>query len=373
MKWTINCVTLIEVALSHHQTIGEDPDTTHVEDVILQRFQEGCILASQAAVAFLVDIGVIMQLLVPGIMERYPVSSVIDKSIGETSTFDTWNKLETIFQLESLSQMLEAIAVREVVSNWYDVARSHAKSTTLPSAVISDSGSFVTSRLFQTQGFRIYDWPMESCHDVVNFIYDSNNDPEATGATPMDIDPVECGNTTLQLANSPGKPQPPPLVASSSKRSVALLGGFTLEFPMKNIGGPRIGTLPSSYTDLYAELGLLLPDSEHTAVCLICGEVLNAGGKGECTRHSYKCGAGTGMFFLLQDCTGLIMHNGKAAYIHSPYVDNHGETPQYRGRPLNLDLDRYDHLHEVWSGHGIRQHVSAERGTSRHIIVPDFY
>jgi hypothetical protein len=131
--------------------------------------------------------------------------------------------------------------------------------------------------------------------------------------------------------------------------------------------------IPTSYTDLYAELGQLLPESEQTAVCLICGEVLNAGGKGECTRHSYKCGAGTGLFFLLQECAGLIMHNGKAAYIHSPYVDSHGETPQYRGRPLNLDLDRYGHLHEVWSGHSIRQQVLAERGSSRQIIVPDFY
>ena len=79
------------------------------------------------------------------------------------------------------------------------------------------------------------------------------------------------------------------------------------------------------------------------------------------------------MFFLLQECAGLIMHNGKAAYIHSPFVDSHGETPQYRGRPLNLDLDRYNHLHEVWSGHSVRQQVVAERGGSRQVIVPDFY
>jgi hypothetical protein len=79
------------------------------------------------------------------------------------------------------------------------------------------------------------------------------------------------------------------------------------------------------------------------------------------------------MFFLLQECAGLVMHNGKAAYIHSPYVDSHGETPQYRGRPLNLDLDRYDHLREVWSGHSIRQQVLAERESSRQIIVDGFY
>jgi hypothetical protein len=36
-------------------------------------------------------------------------------------------------------------------------------------------------------------------------------------------------------------------------------------------------------------------------------------------------------------------------------------------------LDRYDHLHEVWSGHSVRQQVLAERSSSRQIIVPDFY
>ena len=67
------------------------------------------------------------------------------------------------------------------------------------------------------------------------------------------------------------------------------------------------------------------------------------------------------------------MHGDKAAYVHSPYVDSHGETPQYRGRPLNLDLDRYNLLHELWSGHTVRQRVVAERGSSRQVIIADFY
>ena len=172
-------------------------------------------------------------------------------------------------------------------------------------------------------------------------------------------------------SNPLGTPRAP-LVTFSSKKTVALLGGFvpdSIETPPR----PRVAVMPTSYTDLYAELGNLMPDCEQTAVCLVCGEVLNAGGKGECTRHSYKCGAGAGMFFLLQECSGLIMHKSKAAYIHSPYVDSHGETPQYRGRPLNLDLDRYEHLREVWYGHAVRQQVVAERGSSRQVILPDFY
>ena len=100
---------------------------------------------------------------------------------------------------------------------------------------------------------------------------------------------------------------------------------------------------------------------------------MNAGGKGECTKHAFKCGGGSGIFFLLQECVSLIFHNKKAAHVHSPYVDSHGETPQYRGRPLNLDIDRYDILHELWSGHLVRQKVMSERANSRQVIISDFY
>jgi E3 ubiquitin-protein ligase UBR2 len=168
-------------------------------------------------------------------------------------------------------------------------------------------------------------------------------------------------------------------VTFAAKKTVPLLGGYSPDVatPVGTKGVrdacPRVAALPTSYTDLYAELGTLLPDCEQTAVCLICGEVLNAGGKGECTKHSYRCGGGAGLFFLLQECSGLIMHKSKAAYVHSPYVDSHGETPQFRGRPLNLDLVRYEHLRELWMGHAIRQTVVAERGSSRQVILPDFY
>ena len=55
------------------------------------------------------------------------------------------------------------------------------------------------------------------------------------------------------------------------------------------------------------------------------------------------------------------MHGVKAAYVPSPYVDSHGETPQYRGRPLNLDLSRYELLRELWVGHLVRERVITER------------
>jgi hypothetical protein len=380
--WTMHCLSLLEMALSKHQQPDLVHNTSQLNESIAKRIQEGCFLAAQAACSFLADIGIILQLLVPGIMSRYiDLENVEDRVQDNEDTYATLAELHALFRLEPLSEILESDAIREVVSNWYETARNHTFAKTLLSPIISRSGAMVTSRLFKTQGFRVNDWPMESCSDTAdrNEIHRKDRERDESvlkdkmEGTPMDIDsPVETG----VLKTTPtARPQArTPLVSFSPKKNVKLIGGYTPEQnPILNTDRPRVSMMPTSYTDLYAELSQLLPDSEQTAVCLVCGEVLNAGGRGECTRHSYKCGAGAGMFFLLQECAGLIMHNGKAAYIHSPYVDSHGETPQYRGRPLNLDLDRYGHLHEVWSGHNIRQQVLAERESSRQIIVDGFY
>lgn len=380
-QWTLNCALLLEMTLSTSTCSGETSVSQYDEIAIIDGFEKGCVLAAEAACSYLSDIGVVLQLLLPGVVERYASADVIDDVVDNSSAFEILNKLEKAFRLEPLSEILQSDAVQAVVSNWYKVARDFSKATSQPGITISASDAAVSTRLFQTQGFRVFDWPMESSADITNVDRRSGNSKKAkraiqpddeTGISAMEIDPLY-RPAPEGVAHSIRPDAPTPLVTFSSKKSVYLIGGFKPEFSLKNIGRPRILMLPTSYTDLYAELSQLLPESEQTAVCLICGEVLNAGGKGECTKHSYNCGAGSGMFFLLQECAGLIMHNGKAAYIHSPYVDSHGETPQYRGRPLNLDVDRYAHLHEVWSGHAIRQQVLAERGSSRQIIVPDFY
>jgi hypothetical protein len=384
-RWRSVCISLLEMALTKQTNFGELSEIPHVETAIVDRVNEGCSLAAEAACSYLADIGIVLQIILPGVMARYaaPDIQTTHDSMQGSNSLETLEKLRNYFRLEPVSEMLESDTIRDVISNWYEGTRRHAKGATLPSEVISGSGAAVSGRLFKTQGFRVYDWPMESCQYSSNPYSSSGKkkesapssgvtEPQDEAAVPMEIDTMH--SSGMQAASSELHHQATPaLVTFSVKKSVQLIGGYAMELSTKMSGRPRVARIPTSYTDLYAELGQLLPDSEQTAVCLICGEVLNAGGKGECTRHSYKCGAGTGMFFLLQECAGLIMHNGKAAYIHSPYVDSHGETPQYRGRPLNLDLDRYGHLHEVWSGHAVRQQVLAERGSSRQIIVPDFY
>jgi hypothetical protein len=376
-------MTLIEMSLCPKGDIGRISKEADIECTITDRFNEGCELAVDAACSYLGEIGTILQVLLPGVMTRYSsndVTTAVDSMQTRTS-LATLEKLRSAFLLEPILEMLQADSVREIVSGWYEDARRHSEAATLPGHTILASGATVCSRLYRTQGFRIFDWPMESCQFSGDQSLAANKKPQSTIGVlgpqeeivdPMEIDTIQPAGiqaSSLEMKTH----QTPALVTFSIKTSVPLIGGYPVERSAESFGRPRVARVPTSYTDLYAELGQLLPESEQTAVCLICGEVLNAGGKGECTRHSFKCGAGTGMFFLLQECAGLIMHNGKAAYIHSPYVDSHGETPQYRGRPLNLDLDRYEHLREVWSGHAVRQQVVAERGGSRQVIVPDFY
>lgn len=354
-SWVSTCLDILEASFSEGR--GE-PTSFPGADV----FFAGCELALEAACSFITDVGAILQVLVPGVMSRYDpwpqTVTDLDSSEGNVTPLITFNRLCTFFHIESLQDMLKSPLTRQVLSNWYSTALAFVTSEV---SVHDSNRNLLQKYLNRTQGFRVYDWPL-------------------TDSIENQIDPFEQAFTklpeefALEGCNTVGESRPV-LVTFSSKKSVPLIGGPLDKAILSSDACPlpRVAVIPTSYTDLYAELGALLPDCEQTAVCLVCGEVMNAAGKGECTKHSYKCGAGAGIFFLLQECTGLIMHKSKAAYIHSPYVDSHGETPQYRGRPLNLDIDRYDHLKDIWYGHGLRQQVVAERGCSRQVIHQDYY
>ena len=103
---------------------------------------------------------------------------------------------------------------------------------------------------------------------------------------------------------------------------------------------PRLKALPDSYTKLH---GLIVNacDYEYPAICLVCGQVLDAGGSGGCTEHTTTCCPEGGVIFLLQDCTILLMYASRASYFTSPYIDSHGEKHRhFKGRPLHLDEKR---------------------------------
>ncbi|CAB9510311.1 protein ligase UBR2 [Seminavis robusta] len=395
-SWVLSCLSLLEGGLGDNLPEKLVSNTSAGnQNGLFNVFNEACVIAAGAACSFLVDISTVLQVLVPGVMSRYDCQSaqMASSEWDRDPSLRTFEKLRVLLEIEPIEEMLQSSSVLEIVSYWFNSAHEHARAaglfpSPLPSNSIWDETRSIRHRLYRTQGFHAMDWPMQSSPDFLSHLGKASNsrskvsfkvvsgEQEPQHGSMMQVEALmptdEASTTTPEVLRQQSAPT---LVTFSAKKTVPLIGGYCDEALAKQVinSRPRVAVIPTSYTDLYAELGALLPDCEQTAVCLICGEVLNAGGKGECTRHSYKCGAGTGLFFLLQECSGLIMHKGKAAYIHSPYVDSHGETPQYRGRPLNLDLARYDHLREIFLGHAVRQQVLAERGSSRQVIVPDFY
>jgi hypothetical protein len=108
-------------------------------------------------------------------------------------------------------------------------------------------------------------------------------------------------------------------------------------------------------------------------ICLVCNAALE-GGRGRCTRHAQECGRGVGVFFLLQDCSVLLIYGDRACYFASPYVDEYGERhKQFRGRPLFLDERRLEALRRVWARQRVPYEVVHSRSTSKHVILTNYY
>lgn len=154
-------------------------------------------------------------------------------------------------------------------------------------------------------------------------------------------------------------------------------------------------SLPQSFVELYALVNQIKghyenEDTSHstseTAICLLTGKVIQSGSSrnaysrahrkpGACTLHARECGSGIGIFFLLQKCTVLLLHNNKSAYSASLYVDDHGEEDPglRRGRPLFLQKERYQLLQDLWYQHKIPREVAQIRSTSDRVIRDDWY
>ena len=157
--------------------------------------------------------------------------------------------------------------------------------------------------------------------------------------------------------------------------------------------------LPNSFVELYNIVNkvkgredALGEDGEEssgseTAICLLTGTVLRSGSArrssynralrppGACTLHARKNGSGIGIFFLVQKCTVLLMHNNKSAYSPSLYVDEHGEEDPglRRGRPLFLNAARYRALELLWRQQRVPWEVAQIRSTSDRVIRDHWY
>ena len=312
-SWRKSCFDLLRIIFDHE---GKEEALFNEDDAakrIGSQISNGVTAAKEAAVSYLSDIIVIVQILIPNI---FADDACLDDKIsgGSQSELETIESLVKILQLESLHDMIQSELLHKSVKSWYKEATEK-----------KDLG--LGSQLEYARGIN---WPIVS-------------------------------SSQWNCAPNEFPPNCSPLLGYSTNAS-----------PMS---APSCGItcLPKSYTDLYAQLSTLCPDSDQIGLCLVCGTVLDAGGKGQCTKHASKCGAGVGVFFLVQECVALCMHGKFAAYHPSPYVDSHGETPQYRGRPLNLDVQRWKLLQDMWCSHAIREKVISERSSSRQVIIANYY
>ncbi|GMH82744.1 hypothetical protein TrVE_jg11610 [Triparma verrucosa] len=176
-----------------------------------------------------------------------------------------------------------------------------------------------------------------------------------------------------------GSPQSPgilgmPAAASSSvpvEETIPLLGyNAGVVAPPNSLSIPA---MPKSYTALYTTVKRLLNNSKNCAVCLTCGHVLDSGGGGNCTAHAQVCGAGVGLFFLVGDCSGLLISNRLATYLPSPYVDEHNETPVFRGKPLSMSPKRWAEYKELYISSAVRSKVYSDRRAANRTIILDHY
>jgi hypothetical protein len=211
--WGESCCQLLRVAFQNHSTTSVDRETACSSEIhadfILNAFQS----AREAGYKFLCSACLMFQVLVPGVASIF---EQLDQNSGE-------EELCKVMDI-SLKQMLNSSLVCQVIGNWYNSARPKMEMNELK------------KRLNCKFNFRAHDWPY--------VIYEHK---------PLDINKKMSSPTNV-------------------KNTLPLLQGSVPMGRAKD-NKPRIRALPISYTDLYAELGALSPNSESTAVCLVCGEV----------------------------------------------------------------------------------------------------
>lgn len=92
----------------------------------------------------------------------------------------------------------------------------------------------------------------------------------------------------------PGGPEGiAPFKGSLPQLEVALRKNYP--FPVR----PALFPLPPSYTQLHSQL-TAIGGYSFPALCLLCGSVMDANGRGKCAAHSINCNKDASILFLLQ-------------------------------------------------------------------------
>lgn len=97
---------------------------------------------------------------------------------------------------------------------------------------------------------------------------------------------------------------------------------------------------------------------------------LDRNSAGECTLHARSCGAGIGVFFLVQHCQVILIRGSRGVYSPSLYLDSSGEVSENRGqnKPLFLSTKRYKKLEEMYVNHQVGKEVVRKRASAESVI-----
>lgn len=127
---------------------------------------------------------------------------------------------------------------------------------------------------------------------------------------------------------------------------------------------------------------------EEPAICLLCGQILNAGirgtssgsdstppGIGECTLHARGCGAGVGVFFLVHKCSVLLMRGSRTCLYPSIYLDQNGDEQGNSTQfcPMFLSLKNFRTLEEMYLNHHVATEVTRRRATQERVTRLNWY
>ena len=249
-SWEKECLLVLQASLSL-DSCGSSSDASSPIDLVETDtcVVEACAAAKVAAISFLSDAGLILQVLCPG------ASTMIARSCKEDSMSSkrgVLGDLMTHLQIESISDMIRSPLVKTVLRSWYLQSRP-TETLCIPAMNVAGENNFASTippsvqrSLDCVRRYPTLDWP-EGSSSFHNTLAD----------------------TSPSL--SPSVPRKSPLYTSVKK--VPFFGGRCPFPPDVGTHCQRIKMLPTSYTDLYAELGALCPDSEQTAICLVCGMV----------------------------------------------------------------------------------------------------
>ncbi len=96
---------------------------------------------------------------------------------------------------------------------------------------------------------------------------------------------------------------------------------------------------------------------------------------GECTLHTRNCGHGVGAYFLIQSYCVILMHDSRASFYPSLYLDVNGETDNSKGqnRPMFLSMKRKQKVEEIYKNHMIPYEVARNRATKDKVIRQWWY